>query len=163
MKYDIDFNRIHITAAKLYYSDKAQAVAHAMKHDIEAVRYVACILAKLIPQNSVLVPVPGHHGYADHTLLLANEINSIIGIPVADVLKGKERKSLYQAKKDGTLLSEDDLTFRLCGILPDCCTPVILDNVVGTGTTVLSAAKAIGYGRVVVFAVDDTFYHRNKQ
>ena len=55
-----------------YYDGINRWVAHKLKDgDNDAIDYAARQIAKVIPQNAVLVPIPGHHGKAEQTMQLA--------------------------------------------------------------------------------------------
>jgi len=85
--------------------------------------------------------------------MLAEHLSEITGRPVADVLRGGSRPSLYDLKKKGIDPQSVDLGFHLIDDLPEG-TPVIVDNVVGTGHTARSALRAIPGALVLVHAVD---------
>lgn len=62
-----------------YYDGINQWVAHKLKEgDHDAMDYAARQIAKLLPQNAVLVPIPGHHGKAEQTMQLARAISSLV-------------------------------------------------------------------------------------
>lgn len=103
----------------------------------------------------VLVPIPGHHGYAEDTLKLCNAISMSTGIPVRDVLRGNDRESNYQAKKNGRPLTEEQMGFRQVKALPIGYIPVAIDNCVDTGTSAKAAIHALGKGLVMAFAMTD--------
>ena len=115
--------------------------------------YAARQIAKLLPQNAVLVPIPGHHGKAEQTMQLARAISSYTHLPIVDALRGIERDSQYDAKKRGQTLSAEDMGFYKYKDLPSNRTPYIIDNVVDTGTTAKAAIKALGGGIVISFAM----------
>ena len=125
--------------------------------DGQAITYCARQLVKMLPENAVVVPIPGHHGFALQTLYLARAINEQSGgiIPVANVLKGNSRMSNYQAKKEGSLLPAEELGFRQVAPLPKGKVPYLLDNVVDTGTTAKAAINALGGGIVLSYAMSN--------
>ena len=135
-----------------YSSDGTQYHIGLKEGDIGAIKYAAQKMADLIPPNSVLVPMPSHKGYATDTLLLAKEIQKITKTPIADILKGKSRMSLYSAKKMGVPIDSNYLGFRKVGDVPSGYNPVLIDNVVDTGLTAKSALEAIGGNTIVSFA-----------
>lgn len=150
---------IKFTSAGLYYRDSLQTLAHSMKSsDKESISEAASFLAPLIPKDCCLIPAPSRRGYADHTLVLANEINKLTGVVVADVLKGKSRMSQYKAKIIGYTLTEEELGLRKVSNLPKGLKPIVLDNVIGTGFTGKAAVHALGKGSVIALAMDDSFY-----
>lgn len=95
-----------------YYDGINRWVAHKLKDgDHDAIDYAARQIAKLLPQNAVLVPIPGHHGKAEQTMELARAISSYTHLPIVDALRGIERNSQYNAKKSCQTLSADDMGF----------------------------------------------------
>ena len=156
---DIEVDGIPFIAHGHYYDGINNWLCHQLKdNDPQAIDYCARQLAKMLPENAVIVPIPGHHGFADQTLSLARAISQHTSdaVPVANILKGKDRDSNYQAKKAGHPLNADQMGFRLVGILPKGKVPYLLDNVVDTGTTAKAAVKALGGGVVLSYAMSDT-------
>jgi len=135
------------------YRGKAQKLAHGVKsRDPEVIAEVADLMAPLIPKDAVLVPAPSHSGKATDMLDVAQAISELTGAPIADVLRGGERDSQYKAKKAGRPLSVDDLGIKATGKLPDGKLPVVIDNVVDTGSTAEACVRALGKGIVVSLA-----------
>lgn len=154
---------IKFTSAGLYYSDGLRALAHSMKaNDRESIKKAAIIIAPLIPKDSCLIPAPGRNGYADHTLVLAEEIVRLTGIAYRDILKGKPRMSQYEAKQNGNSLTEKDLAFYAISKVPEGLNPIVLDNVIGSGLTGKAAIHALGKGSVLALAMDDNFHNAHK-
>ena len=144
-----------------YYDGINQWVAHKLKEgDHDAMDYAARQIAKLLPQNAVLVPIPGHHGKAEQTMQLARAISSYTHLPIVDA--GIERDSQYDAKKRGQTLFAEDMGFHRHKDLPSNRTPYIIDNVVDTGTTAKAAIKALGGGIVISFAMSDYLLQREE-
>ena len=133
------------------------------ENDPQAITYCARQLVKMLPENAVVVPIPGHHGFALQTLYIARAINEQSGgiIPVANVLKGNSRMSNYQAKKEGSLLPAEELGFRQVAPLPKGKVPYLLDNVVDTGTTAKAAINALGGGIVLSYAMSNLLLESN--
>ena len=131
--------------------------------DEKALDCAALSMIPLIPRHAVLVPIPGHEGKAKQTLQLCRAISSYTGLPVGDVLQGKNRESNYVAKHEGKGLTERDMGFRKVAQLPKGRIPVYVDNVVDTGTTAKAAYHAVGKGMVVTFAISDTLFIQNEQ
>ena len=112
----------------------------------------------MLPENAVVIPIPGHHGFALQTLYLARAINEQSDgiIPVANVLKGYNRVSNYQAKKEGHSLSADELGFHQVRPLPDGRVPYLLDNCVDSGETAKAAYHALGdKGIILSYAMSE--------
>ena len=160
----VEVDGIKFTSASRYYDGDTPKIAHALKNNNrKAMEQVAAKLSNLISPFSIIVPIPNRCGYARETLELANELSRQSGVPVADVLKGNERASLYDMKKQGRMLSEAELGFRKTGSLPFFRTPILLDNVTATGRTAIAAYHALGNrGEVLTYAIDDLILNRAK-
>ena len=163
---DMEVDGLRFISHGHYYDGINNWLCHKLKeNDPQAIDYCARQLAKMLPKNAVIVPIPGHQGYAVQTLNLARAISeqSNGNIPVANVLKGISRVSNYQAKKDGQPLSAEELGFHQVRTLPKGKVPYLLDNVVDTGTTAKAAVKALGGGIVLSYAMSDTLLeHRER-
>ena len=163
---DMEVDGIRFISHGHYYDGINNWLCHKLKeNDPQAITYCARQLVKMLPENAVVVPIPGHHGYALQTLYLARAISeqSDGRIPVANVLKGKSRISNYQAKMDGHPLTSSELGFHQVRTLPKGKVPYLLDNVVDTGTTAKAAVKALGGGIVLSYAMSDTLLeHRER-
>lgn len=144
-------------AVNPYYEGDVRDVVLGVKAKNErAIRIAAASMAKFVREGDVLVPVPGHLGHAEDTLALAEAISSITGTPVVDALKSPARESVYEQKKLGVLPSAESLGIVKARELPADRRIVLLDNVVGTGTTAYAAREALGGGQVLAFAYDVT-------
>ena len=156
---DIEVDGIPFISHGHYYDGINNWLCHQLKeNNPQAIDYCARQLAGMLPENVVIVPIPGHHGFADQTLSLARAISAYTEgrVPVANVLKGKDRDSNYQAKKAGHPLSAKDMGFRQVGILPHGKVPCLLDNCVDSGETAKAAYQAIGCrGIVLTYAMSD--------
>lgn len=128
------------------YSPIAKEIGHKIKgqnasgmpiSDAErdyAIRIAASSMARLLPKDCVLVPIPSHRGYATDTLLLAREIGKMAKKEVADILRGFDRTSSYEAKKNGEKV---DFGFYMTH-KPD--KPIVyIDNVIASGATARAA------------------------
>jgi len=163
---DVEVDGIRFISHGHYYEGINNWLCHKLKeNDPQAIAYCARQLAKMLPENAVVIPIPGHHGFALQTLYLAKAINEQSGgiIPVANVLKGNSRVSNYQAKKEGHLLSAKELGFRQVAPLPKGKELYLLDNVVDTGTTAKAAIKALGGGIVLSYAMSDNLLGKNNR
>jgi hypothetical protein len=138
-----------------YYNDPGvRALHHALKAGSDsAARRMARDMAQHVPADAVLIPMPSRKGYGGAGLLLAQHLAEVTGRPVVDALRGASRPSLYAVKKRGGDPSSIDLGLYLAAPLPPG-TPVIVDNIVGTGHTARSALRAVPGAVVLVHAVD---------
>ena len=147
-----------------YYEGINQWVAHKLKEgDAEVFDYAARQMAKLLPKNAVLVPIPGRHGTPDQTMQLCRDIASYTHLPILDALRGNERESQYEAKYKGRSLTEEQLGYRRIATVPIGRAPYLIDNVVDTGTTAKAAVKALGGGIVLSYAMSDTLLDKENQ
>lgn len=161
---DMEVDGIRFISHGHYYDGINNWLCHKLKeNDPQAITYCARQLVKMLPETAVVVPIPGHHGFALQTLYLARAINEQSGgiIPVANVLKGNSRMSNYQAKKEGSLLPAEELGFRQVAPLPKGKVPYLLDNVVDTGTTAKAAINALGGGIVLSYAMSNLLLESN--
>lgn len=133
----------------------AREICHASKQEqVLSIETASTLMAPHIQPDATLVPVPSRHGYATQTLELAQHISNLLGCPIADVVKGKARKSLYEIKKYGGTFKCEDFDFSIIG---DCGkSPLIIDFVFATGLTVASIAKLIPNVSAFVLARDST-------
>lgn len=164
---DMEVDGIRFISHGRYYDGINNWLCHKLKeNDPQAIDYCARQLAKMLPENAVIVPIPGHHGYALQTLYLARAISlqSNGSVPVANVLKGKCRVSNYQAKIDGHPLSNAELGLRQVGLLPKGKIPYLLDNCVDSGETAKAAYHALGEkGIILSYAMSDRLLNLEKQ
>ena len=127
--------------------------AHAMKEGaIWAIYKAAAEMVKYIPTNAVLIPMPSHTGRATYTLELCKRIARETAAEVRDILRGRERETLYTLKKQGRHFSPAKLGFYATEPAPKGKRVIIIDNVVATGTTAAAAVRAIGGGVVFAYA-----------
>lgn len=148
------------------YSDNYghnSAVAHGIKlKNAKYLNMAADEMVSQVPDDAVLIPMPGRHGYASDTLELAQAIADRYNethetqIEVLDILKGNDRPSQYETKRaTGKSLNLDTFGMYLDGQIPEGKFPVLIDNVVASGTTATSAQKAVGGGMTLAFAYGD--------
>lgn len=159
----VEVDGIRFTSASRYYDGDARKIAHLLKdNNHKAIEMVAARLSNMISPFAVIVPIPNRCGYARETLELAKVLSKYSGVPIADVLKGNQRDSLYEIKKEGGILTEAELGFRQVSPLPFYRKPILLDNVADTGLTAKAAYHAIANrGEVLTFAIGDSLYDRS--
>lgn len=136
-----------------YRKSTNRETAHAMKNGERWAIYKAAeAMAKYIPTNAVLIPIPSHTGNATYTLDLAQRIARETNSEVLDALKCEPREMLYKLKKQGRKPTPRQMGFYLVHSIPEGKNVIILDNVVATGTTAAAALMATGKGIVLAFA-----------
>jgi len=134
------------------YSDylPMRALAHRVKDgDKEGIEKAAKILSGLvlaIPEHDkgILVPMPGRKGSAGYTKELADMISSQTGLEVMDLLKVKPHKPLYDKKAKRGIDGLKPFKFTMSDAFPKDKMPILVDNVLDTGTTAMSAFRALG-------------------
>ena len=153
-------NGVRYTSAGEYYANpKLRELAHGVKDsDPEAIKEVARIMSKFIPDNSIIVPMPSRSGHSTTMLKLAEAISSIRGgsVEVVDAIKGLPRASQYDSKKRGEPLTIKDMGFKSTIDLPAERPVFVIDNVVASGATGLAAIKAIPHAQIVTLSHDTT-------
>lgn len=152
------------------YEEVRQACHHIKERNEEIIAAWANVLAEKIGPNTVLIPVPGHEGYASYTARLAQEIayrTRILGIPnviARDLLKGKERPSLCELKHEGIPVTDTDLGLSWKHLFAKAeykrltakgYRPVIVDNVIDTGYTLRHCLDLMPGADAVVIAITD--------
>ncbi|MBR4406435.1 MAG: hypothetical protein IKT30_08685, partial [Bacteroidaceae bacterium] len=139
------------------YSGSHRDVAKLIKTGkSDAVQKAAADMARFVPNNAVLVPIPSHEGKVTDetdTKILADAVAEITGSPVVVALEGNPRESRYQAKQQGKEgLKADELGFRQIAEIPEGKIPVFIDNVVDSGETAKAASEAIKGGFTMAYA-----------
>lgn len=129
---------------------ETRALAHGVKEkeekSLERASDILAALVRRIPnhQESVLVPIPNRSGKAEYTLTMAENIGKQLGIPVADILTGDEQESMYERKKE---TGYDNIHLKDFKSLPTDVgnrNYILIDNVLDTGSTAMSALRALG-------------------
>lgn len=115
----------------------------------EAIEVAADDMAKLIPSNAILVPVPSRKGYATSTKMLADAISKRNKAVVKDVLRGRNRMSSYVMKQKGQEVSAIDFGLYLTEPLQGKV--FFIDNVISSGATA-RAVCSVCNGVFVVYA-----------
>lgn len=118
----------------------------------DAISEAAYQMSIRIPKGSILVPMPSRTGNATYTVKLAEAIAKATDSEVRDVLKGKARMSVYEAKQKGIKMTSEDLGMYTTEELPKGKNIVIIDNVIDKGTTALAAVSAVRGASVVAYA-----------
>lgn len=123
--------------------------------DPEAIATAADKMSDYVPDNAVLIPMPGHEGTLNDdswSVKLAKAISERTGRPVVLALEGVDRESRHEAKKNNEKgISQEEMGFRQVKDLPEGTFPIFVDNEVGTGITADAARQAIGGGITLAY------------
>lgn len=126
-------------------------------------------LIEAIPDRSILIPVPGRDGKATFTKQMVNTIIALLEscrsektVFSANILQGKQRDSVCEWKRLGLPIDEIDFGFFvdkenlavLRSLEKAGWKPILVDNVIDTGTTVRAIMDTIG--EYPVIAIGDT-------
>jgi len=109
-----------------------------------AASYMAHLVSCIADNRCVIVPMPGRTGTALYTRVLADRISELTGLRVCDCLRCKPHMTQYLRKIRYGLKSMHPLDFSLTESIPSDVIPILIDNVLDTGTTAFSAMQAIG-------------------
>lgn len=90
----------------------------------------------------VLVPIPNRNGNAVYTRGVADIISKRNGVEMIDCLKSQPHISLYDQKLKYGFNNINLIKCYTTISIPESKTIVLIDNVLDTGTTAVSSAKA---------------------
>ena len=144
-----------------------QSLAHEVKNgDTEAIKKAAGHIADMIniipdKDNFLIIPMPSHSGKATYTKTLAEEVAKLTGLPSTDILTCQPHTPLYDYKKVNGIHNIPTPSFSIKENLPQNKIPLVIDNVLDTGTTAYAAAQAFGTSsnaRIAVLGNTDNFY-----
>ncbi len=128
-----------------YYQTKgARDLCHGIKEGDEAAttaiakRMVVCV--SILPPNGILIPIPSHTGCATATLSLVERLSKLSGLPVANIIKGRNREPLYSVKLKSQTVPPNFFGFYSTATITNKI-PILIDTVYDTGQTARSAAK----------------------
>ena len=107
-------------------------------------------------RQAVLVPIPNRTGRAGYTKTLAEKISEALHLPVIDALANNTHEPLYLVKKANGSLDEMPLYFYRIRRVPKDKVPILIDNVLDTGHTAMSAYEAIGRQDTLMAVLGDT-------
>lgn len=180
--------RPELLYARPYYNDapstdprsgETYEACNAIKYDANyTVPHIELYAYELL-NDDVLVPIPGHDGSTASNMAFARQLQKAAAgsaksamyvrkIEIIDALTCDPRESLCDAKRAGRPTDGIDLTMRVKNrkmhdrihkILSDGRRPVLVDNIVDTGATVLAACEALGaecYVMAIGYTGNDT-------
>lgn len=121
----------------------------------------------------ILIPIPQKTGYAEYTQNLAFRIaeEALMQFPeltfiTANCISGIPHDSVCERKQQGLMFDDIDFGFscsskmyeRIHNMVDDGWHPVLVDNVIDTGTTARAAIKALGFeeDNVSILTIGDT-------
>lgn len=139
-----------------WHSGESRRIAESLKlNDPEAIEAAAQAMKDFVPENAVLIPMPGSSGKVakgSWTMNLTNRIAELTGRPVVVALEGAEHESRQKAKSRGDKgASQEELGFRKVAEIPEGTIPIFIDNTVGSGVTADAAREAMGGGMTLAF------------
>ena len=137
------------------YAGSLRSLAHGIKEgDEDAIVESAGRMVALVPNNAVLVPIPGHLGRARTTMRLAQAIAALKpGVSVVDALEAEPHESNYDQKKRLHKPPKDVNMWRRAGVeIPEGRPVYFVDNVVASGSTYYAAQKAIPGADIITLA-----------
>lgn len=120
--------------------------------DYDSIHQMAMEMRHLIKPSMILIPVPNRHGYPDATKQLCNILKAHTGCMVRDILRGKPRQSVYEAKKELKALRSEDFGFYINGNIPE--NAYLVDNVISTGSTMKYILRLIPQANIIVHSID---------
>lgn len=139
--------------------EEVRWICHGVKinHHGTTIEIIDEICAAL-PKESILIPIPGHQGIPSHAAALAEDVvrrsthfhKNVLSLP--DLLTAQPRESLCEAKHNGKDIKDIPVAYvcregdlkELKEFISMGYAPVLLDNVIDTGTTLRAAQKAVG-------------------
>lgn len=139
--------------------EEVRWICHGVKvnHHGTPIEKVDEICAAL-PKDSILIPIPGHQGTPSHAAGLAEDVvrrsthfhKTVLSLP--DLLTAEPRESLCEAKHNGKDIKDIAVAYacregdmkELKDFISMGYAPVLLDNVIDTGTTLRAAQEAVG-------------------
>ena len=140
-----------------YATPNVRELCHAVKQGKpEAIDEMAAALALHVTNDDVLTPVPNRHGEPGVIGLLCDRVAGLTGCKIWDGVRGRQRASHYETKKNGHSLKEDQLAFRLTDAVPIVTGKhFVVDAIKDTGLTINTAKMLLPNAEPLVFAVVD--------
>ena len=124
----------------------------------KAAAMMTAAVRNVMPKDKqvVLVPIPNRMGRAGYTKTLAEKISEALHLPVIDALASNTHEPLYLVKKANGSIDEVPLYFYRIRRVPRDKIPILIDNVLDTGHTAMSAYEAIGRQDTLMAVLGDT-------
>ncbi|WP_028900035.1 DNA mismatch repair protein MutS [Prevotella sp. HJM029] len=124
----------------------------------KAAAMMTAAVRNVMPKDKqvVLVPIPNRTGRAGYTKTLAEKISEALHLPVIDALASNTHEPLYLVKKANGSIDEVPLYFYRIRRVPRDKIPILIDNVLDTGHTAMSAYEAIGRQDTLMAVLGDT-------
>lgn len=150
------------------------------RFDYNAINVFIDAAAEKMPEKAILIPVPGHKGFAEHSKNLAiklatrtNDTYPNKTVFCYDCMEGAQRESVCNLKRQGLPFHTIDFGFKpKPNETIDFITSqqkekrweiIFVDNVINTGTTIRALAKAMNLEEDTysVIAIGDTGAWKN--
>ena len=124
----------------------------------KAAAMMTAAVRNVMPKDKqvVLVSIPNRTGRAGYTKTLAEKISEALHLPIIDALASNTHEPLYLVKKANGSIDEVPLYFYRIRRVPRDKIPILIDNVLDTGHTAMSAYEAIGRQDTLMAVLGDT-------
>lgn len=146
-------NKLNVLSFSDYVS--VRYLAHGVKDgDCISIDRAAEMMAHLVScaadENSVIIPIPGRTGETTYMRAIADRISELTGVSTWDNLRSQPHISQYIRKRKFGISGMSLLNFFLKESFPQGVTPILIDNVLDTGTTAMSALRALNSSATLV-------------
>lgn len=118
--------------------------------DVNSIEIGARLLAEIVADNSIIVPVPQHSGRAEYTLAMADIICQLKPDCVAvDLLRSNKRSKMYDEKMSGKKGKDVVLGFKRRSVvnakrlIKEKPHLYLLDNTIASGSTFAQASEIV--------------------
>ena len=163
------YNYLALGPYKGSYRDIAKRVKSL---DRDALIQAVPALRRVLPPDAILVPMPSHTGKPEFTAVICKALSLLSRRPVCDCLRCTPHESLRTLKnteflqglpKGNLMPPPGSLGFRLVKDLPAFGTPVVIDNVIASGTTGVAALSLLGEKAVLLVIADDVTFPKRPE
>ena len=147
--------RYSITTLGKYNTDDLRDLAHRVKDgDSAAIADAGRRLAKILPKNAVLIPMPSRTGEPTTMRALSDAIAANAdGATVVDALRSNPHESSYERKKRGD--EPEEVEMRRVAEIPKGREVYVVDNVIDTGAMYHAAMRTIHDAHLLALADTD--------